>query len=86
MFLKLYTVLDTKTGSHSPPMAMQLDPMAVRTIINAAENSDLGRFPNDYCLLRIGEFDDQTAQVLSSPPVNLGTVSALLAAHRNANG
>lgn len=81
MILKAYSFLDTKVGIHSAPFFMQHDQLAIRAAIGVGLDpaTQVGRFPTDFVLLQIGEFDDNIGQLFHIAPRNLGVVSALLA-------
>lgn len=81
MFLKAYTFLDTKTGLHSSPFFVNHEQAALRAAAQVGLDpaTHLGQYPADFVLMRIGEFDDNTATLYSAAAVNLGTVAALVA-------
>lgn len=60
--MKVIAVYDKKAMSYMPPMFVNNRVMAVRYFersVNAdPERSDLARFPADYNLQELGEFDD----------------------------
>lgn len=62
MVLKIYTVYDSKTQAYLPPMFMRSKGEAVRSFEAAANDpqSTLCKYPADFTLFEIGEFDDQT--------------------------
>jgi len=81
MFLNAYTLLDMKTGMHLPPFFQHHDEMAKRMLYEACcdERSSLAKYPSDYVLLKIGQFDDSVGQLINMNPVNLGSVAAIYA-------
>ncbi|WNK14562.1 MAG: nonstructural protein [Microvirus sp.] len=81
MILNAYSVLDTKTGIYNLPFFMQLDVQALRAVADLGRNTDttVGRYPNDYVLVRIGQYDDNTGSMEPHPPVNMGVISAIAA-------
>lgn len=84
MFLKAYSLLDTKTGAYFPPVFLQADAVALRHVFEYSmdRNSDLSKYPSDFVLYRIGEFDNSVGQLFATTPVNLGSVSSIIAAMR----
>lgn len=79
MYYQAYSILDTKTGIHTPPMFFHHPAIAYRTVVASMNGTDLGRYPADYVLLRVGEYDDQTGRMMAAAPENLGTVAAIAA-------
>lgn len=78
MIHHIFTVYDQKAGAHLPPFILPAIPMAERTFSDCVNKPDhqFGAHPEDYTLLRIGTFDDETAIIdrLDVPEVlGLGT-------------
>lgn len=68
MKLKLYSVLDTKAACFLPPFFARADGEAVRAFessIMRADQSSLATHPCDFVLYRIGEFSDETAELVA---------------------
>lgn len=62
----LYSLLDKKAGSYGGIMMAPNDAMLVRTIIERVESRDtLARFPDDFDLYQVGEFDDSSGRVFT---------------------
>jgi len=82
MQFNAYSLLDTKSGLYSAPWFSNHDATAFRQVAELAgdRNSTVGRYPADFVLYRVGLFNDNTADLSSIVPVNLGSVSALFAA------
>lgn len=81
MFVRAYSLYDTKTGIYSPPFWEIADGAAVRVCIATAEhNNNIGKYPEDFVLYRVGEFDDAVGMLNSVAPVNLGSVASLVLA------
>jgi len=81
MKLNVYSVLDTKTGIFCRPFFMPNDAAALRDLQFAAADlsTDVGRYPSDFNLFRIGSFQDVTGLITPEPaPVSLGLASTLL--------
>lgn len=63
MWKKVYAVKDSKIGVYNLPFIDTHDVRAERSFHAAAEdpNTMISRYPADYELWQIGEFDDETA-------------------------
>lgn len=76
MIHKIFSVYDKAAKAYLPPFFMHEEAMAQRAFSGQASDSStqVGRFPQDYVLMRLGEWDDQTG--LFDPeehgPVSLG--------------
>jgi len=74
----LFSVYDSKAAVYSNPFVSLNQAVALRDFNRAAtdSNSDISRFPEDYTLVELGEFDDETSVMhLHTQPVNLGHAS-----------
>lgn len=62
MLLRVFTLLDTKSGIHSAPFFMAHPGQAIRAVQTVGEdiNTTVGRHPADFMLVELGTFDDQT--------------------------
>lgn len=62
MKLNAYCIYDTATAAYMRPVFMQSDGQAIRTFIDIATSadSDIGKHPEDYSLVRIGIWWDST--------------------------
>lgn len=62
MQLMAFSIYDSKVMTYSPPMWMRSVGECMRTVSNtlASGESMLSRNPEDFALVRIGVFDDQT--------------------------
>lgn len=81
MVVQAYSLLDTKTGLFSLPWFFAHDQVAIRAVVGLAgdEATTVGKYPSDYVLMCVGEFDDCTGILSSLSPRQLGVVSSLLA-------
>lgn len=79
MKLRAFAVLDTKTGAFALPFFTHHVAMAMRMIYEAVsdERSSLAKYPADYVLYAIGEFDDATGAFGNHAPENHGTAAAI---------
>jgi len=80
MIKKIYTLYDIKIECYHFPFFGITDAEAKRTISASAstEQSLLGKYPEDYTLYSIGEYDDETAGIKNTEKVYLGTVKEIL--------
>lgn len=64
--MQLFSVLDKLAGVYGLPFCAKNQALAVRDFAHACRDSQSGlhRNPSDYSLWLVGEFDDQTGQVL----------------------
>lgn len=83
MKLNIYSIYDTAIGSYMRPFFMQADGQAMRLFKDMANDKEheIGRHPEDYCLFRIGVWDDQTADFRVEPPDAL--MQGMQAVHGN---
>lgn len=74
MTLKVFSVFDIKADKYMTPFFMGATGEAVRAFKDLAMNRDslVGRHPEDYKLIQIGEFDDSTGVVKTVTQVSLG--------------
>jgi len=77
MFLKMYTLYDSKTESYIPPFYAKAKGDAIRQISAVVNNPDskqeFGKYPEDFTLFEIATFDDATGMVIpNSVHENLG--------------
>jgi len=78
---KLFTVRDSKAEAYFPPQVYATTGEAIRALQLNSKNPDsmLGKFPLDYALIEIGEWDEQQALILPYPtPKNVGLVADLV--------
>lgn len=80
MIQKAYCLLDTKTGVYSLPFFFLHQALAVRAVLDMANGHDnqVSRYPYDFRLVRVGEFDDNVGLLLSTTHDDIGTVGALV--------
>lgn len=68
---KLYAVRDVKSESYGPPMQAPKDGIAIRGFGEGCSDprSDLNKYPTDYMLYELGEYDPNSGQImpLSTP-------------------
>lgn len=75
MKMKVYSILDSKTGAYGVPFFNVNKDVALRSFMDLTrdERSMASRHPQDYHLFEIGEFDDVTAEITGCSPVALGS-------------
>lgn len=75
MKLNIYTIFDTATAAYLRPWYAQSDAQAIREFTDevARKDSQIGHHPEDYYLVRIGDYSDQTATIVSQTPETLIT-------------
>nr|QJB20573.1 MAG: nonstructural protein [Microvirus sp.] len=59
----IFTILDTKVNSYSPPFYARSIGEGIRTITSTLKNPEiqLSQYPDDFKLFHIGTFCDETA-------------------------
>lgn len=84
MKTKVYAILDTKAEAFGQPFFMLTDGLATRAFTNAAMNpeGEFIKYPLDYILYQIGEYDDATAKLTSVHPVEILSAHAAIAVQR----
>jgi len=62
MIKKIFCVYDSKARIYAAPFLAPRQEVAVRDFTRAARdpNVDISRFPSDYSLYEMGEFDDES--------------------------
>lgn len=75
MIWNVYTIYDSAAKAFGRPFFFQADGQAIRTFTDMREDkeSDIGKHPEDYSLLRVGRWDDQTATLHAEQPTKLGS-------------
>lgn len=69
-----YTVHDTKSHSYGPPMFFRHAAEAMRAFEQAAndEGTMLHKYPSDYELVRIGNYNDEHGILTTEDHISLG--------------
>lgn len=79
--LKAYSILDTKAQIYNPPFYQRNAGEASRSfskIVNDKQ-SLINQFPEDYTLVQIGAFDDETGLLVGETHVIIGNGSQFIA-------
>lgn len=83
MKMNVYAVYDSKACFFGQPFFHQSDATAIRDFSDAVNDTSnpanmWHKHPEDFSLLKIGEFDNTTGELLAeAPPTSLVTASAL---------
>lgn len=66
MIIKMFAIYDEKALAHVTPFFMHNEMMAVREFRNLAsdDKTQIGKNPTDFSLWHLGEFDDNTGEVI----------------------
>lgn len=81
MKLKLFAVKDLITAQHASPFTSLSEPTARRQVRDhCSSNRDHNwvKYPSDFELWEIGEYDDETAALLSTVPRRCGSISQIV--------
>lgn len=79
---KFYSIFDTKALAFAQPFLASNDATAVRMVRGAARdpNTDLHRFPTDYVLVGLADWNEETGTIIPFEfQNNIGTVMMILA-------
>lgn len=71
---KFYTIYDSKAGFYRPPFHARSKGEAIRMFQQAANDitTQIGLYPEDFCLFEIGTFDDITGNLAHEQHISLG--------------
>ena len=74
---KIYSIYDTKLQAYLSPFTSPNNEVAIREFSQYAQNqnSPFAKNPNDYQLIQVGEWDDDTGQPTPTDHTNLGFAS-----------
>jgi len=78
MKMSIYSVFDSVAKAYLPPFYMLNDDTALRVYADCANDPahQFCKFPTDFTLFNIGEFEDSTGVITPSlNPTNLGLAS-----------
>lgn len=81
----IYSIFDKKAVSFGPLFISENDDTAKRSVISSLyDESLLSRFPSDYCLYCLGEFNSDNGDVSGiSPVVSICEILSLLKVDKN---
>lgn len=82
----MFAIYDQKAGAYLPPFILPAAPMATRTFADCINSEDhqFAKHPEDYYLMEVAIFDDNTAELLPHTPIK--EVISGLAAKQQTNG
>ena len=85
MKLNIYTIYDTAAAVYLRPFFMQSDGQAMRSFTDIATdaNHDVGKHPEDYSLIRLGIYDDNSGTLHNENNECLATGLEVVAHSRN---
>lgn len=88
MRLFLYAVFDSASGVYDRPWCALSDGAALRSFTDIACDADhaIGKHPEHYSLFRLGDFDDNTAEISPEDAKCIGKAHELVAASRRVSG
>lgn len=85
MILKMFCILDSKVGAYAQPFYARSTPEGMRAFEDIFtstdpryEQSNYKKFPQDFHLYEIGEFDDETGVITPSVHVSLASGNQFL--------
>lgn len=86
MMLSVFAIFDMKASYFSAPFFMAHDALAMRAAAELANDlsSAPGRHPADFCLMKLGQWDDQTGTFHTGIPENLAVFTAFIQARPEA--
>lgn len=77
----VYSVMDSKSQAFCNPFTAHNDACAIRDFAFAAQDpaTDICKYPTDFTLFRVGEFNFQTGVLIPEPtPYSLGLASSII--------
>ncbi|QXP08053.1 MAG: nonstructural protein [Arizlama microvirus] len=79
--MKIYALLDTKSGTYGVPFFQRNDTTAARAIsleVNRNDESNmLNKYPEDFTLYILGEYDEETGLITAQTPAIVTNASKL---------
>lgn len=80
MIIQMYTIRDIKAGAYLNPFFSRSHGEATRMISQAVKdpNSNFSKYPEDFTLLHIGEWDDSSAEMTSYTPSHITDFVSLI--------
>lgn len=82
---QLYSIFDTASGVYDRPIFAAADGIVMREFSDCCQNAEhqYGQHPEDYTLIRLGNFDNTTGKLIDEQNESLATGLELVAASRN---
>lgn len=77
MIHQMFSIQDTKAQTFNPPFFQKNHQEAIRTFSKICNDSTsmLNQYPEDFILLHVGAFCDETGEIIPSTLSNIGTAS-----------
>lgn len=74
MIYKVFSIFDSKVGSYLSPFFMRSKGEAIRALTGelSNENSNICKYPSDFTLFEIGEYDDTKGAINPVDPISVG--------------
>jgi hypothetical protein len=76
MKLNVYSIFDSAAKAYTSPFFMHNDGLAIRAFqdnVNAEQENNISKHPDQFTLFKIGEFDDATGEIKTDVVKSLGT-------------
>lgn len=76
MLMKMYSLWDSQAQMFSAPFCAPRQEIAVRAVREVLQGeSNPAKYPDEFSLFEVGEFDDATGDIEGVAPKNLGPLS-----------
>lgn len=75
MKLNVYSIYDSAAKAYATPFFMQNDGLAIRAFqsnVNSKEDNNISKYPDQFTLFKIGEYNDENAEIDPITPTSLG--------------
>jgi hypothetical protein len=78
--LRIYCVFDEKSGLYGMPHFLQSDGLAIRSFSGGCDdpNTDLNRYPEDFFLYYVGDFNVVSGELTSRKPLRICAASEFI--------
>lgn len=79
---QVFVIRDAKVGFYGPPMVLRSTGEAIRVFTDACRDpkSQISKYPEDFSLHSIGEYDEIKGQMIPCPHVSFGNGLSFLPA------
>jgi len=80
MIQKIFAIRDIKAGNYATPFFMPSNGLAIRAFSDLVSDpkTTINRHPDDFQLFVIGEYDDNSGEIISTKPEFLSNASEYL--------
>lgn len=77
MMHQIFSIQDTKSKTFNPPFYQKNVGEACRTFTKLVNDTTslLNQYPEDFILVHLGQFCDDTGEIVVINPVNIGTAT-----------